>query len=215
MYKQLEKARKDPGSMKAKVLKAARKLFGQYGYHGTTTRMIAKEVGIDISTLYYHWGEKKDLFESVIMDVIDDYRGVVKNLEEKTTGKPLYDRYELAIDVLCDFLLSHPEVPNLMLFQMFSKTKQEFDANLRSAVTLNDVAHAMGFQLEDKASSDKVKAGILAVWFSIFSFVAGEKDIRPLFEMNRDEYSRLIKDTIKRLLIPTFGRKPKKTGDSD
>ena len=70
--------------MKARVLAAARKLFGQYGYHGTTTRMIAKEVGIDISTLYYHWGEKKDLFESVVVDVIDDYRAMIKNLETKT-----------------------------------------------------------------------------------------------------------------------------------
>ena len=122
MNKPLEKARKDPDSMKARVLTAARKLFGQYGYHGTTTRMIAKEVGIDISTLYYHWGEKKDLFESVIMDVIDDYRGMIKNLEERALGKPLYERYELAIDDICDFLISRPEVPNLMLFQMFSKT---------------------------------------------------------------------------------------------
>jgi AcrR family transcriptional regulator len=36
----------------------ARKIFGEYGFHGTTTRMIAQEVGIDISTLHYHWGEK-------------------------------------------------------------------------------------------------------------------------------------------------------------
>ncbi|MCP4373087.1 MAG: helix-turn-helix transcriptional regulator, partial [Deltaproteobacteria bacterium] len=48
--------------MKAKILISARKLFGQYGFHGTTTRMIASDVGIDISTLYYHWGEKGDLY---------------------------------------------------------------------------------------------------------------------------------------------------------
>ena len=211
MYKALEKARKDPDSMKGRVLTAARKLFGQYGYHGTTTRMIAKEVGIDISTLYYHWGEKKDLFESVIVDVIDDYRGMVRILEKKAKGKSLYDRYELAIDEICDFLISRPEVPNLMLFQMFSKTKQEFDSKLRSPVTLNEVAHAMGFQMEDEEFSNKIKAGILAVWFSIFSFVAAEKDVRPIFDMDRDQYARMVKDTMKRILIPTFNRKPKTT----
>ena len=52
----LEKARQNPESMKAKILKSARKLFGEYGFHGTTTRMIASDVGVDISTLYYHWG---------------------------------------------------------------------------------------------------------------------------------------------------------------
>lgn len=209
MSNPLEKARKDPDSMKARVLTAARKLFGEYGYHGTTTRMIAKEVGIDISTLYYHWGEKKDLFESVVVDVIDDYRAMIKNLEGKTKGKPLYDRYEAAIDHICDFLISHPEVPNLMLFQMFSKTKQEFENDLRSPVTLNEVATAMGFPLDDRESSDKIKAGMLAVWFSIFSFVAGEKQIRPIFEIEHDQYAEMVKNTMKRILIPTFGRKSK------
>ena len=42
----LEKARRDPESMKARILKIARQLFGEYGYHGTTTRMIAQRVGI-------------------------------------------------------------------------------------------------------------------------------------------------------------------------
>ena len=58
----LEKARKDPGSMKAKILKVARRVFGEYGFQGTTTRKIAQEVGIDISTLNNHWGDKADLY---------------------------------------------------------------------------------------------------------------------------------------------------------
>ena len=51
----MEKARRDPESMKARILEQLG-AFGAYGYHGTTTRMIAQRVGIDISTLYYHWG---------------------------------------------------------------------------------------------------------------------------------------------------------------
>ncbi len=215
MYKPLEKARKDPDSMKARVLSAARNLFGQYGYHGTTTRMIAKEVGIDISTLYYHWGEKKDLFESVLVDVIDDYRAMIKELEARTKGKPLYDRYEVAIDHICDFLISRPEVPNLMLFQMFSKTKQKFDNDLRSPVTLNEVAEAMGFPLGDKESSNKVKAGMLATWFSVFSFIAGEKEVRPIFDIDHDEYGRLVRDTMKRILIPNYDRKSRQADPAD
>jgi len=206
MYKPLEKARKDPGSMKAKVLAAARKLFGEYGYHGTTTRMIAKKVGIDISTLYYHWGEKKDLFESVIIDVNDEFRVLIEDLETKAKDRPLFERYAVAIDQICDFLATHPEVPNLILFQQFGKTKQEFDDILSERISLNEVADAMGFSMEDREFSNKVKAGILAVWFSIFSFIAGEKYIRPMFGMDRDHYIQMVKDTMKRILIPGFDR---------
>ena len=45
MSSRLEKARKDPNSMKAKILSSARKLFGEYGYNDTTTRMIAYPCG--------------------------------------------------------------------------------------------------------------------------------------------------------------------------
>ena len=68
----LEKARQDPNSMKARILAAARRIFGEYGYSETTTRRIAKNVGIDISTLYYHWGEKQDLYEAVLQDVSEE-----------------------------------------------------------------------------------------------------------------------------------------------
>ncbi|MEZ4549169.1 MAG: helix-turn-helix domain-containing protein [Desulfobacterales bacterium] len=52
------KGKTESDSMKAKILTAARKIFSEYGFHGTTTRMIAKAVKIDISTLYYHWGKR-------------------------------------------------------------------------------------------------------------------------------------------------------------
>jgi AcrR family transcriptional regulator len=40
MPSRLERARQDPNSMKAKILTAARKLFGEYGYNDTTTNRI-------------------------------------------------------------------------------------------------------------------------------------------------------------------------------
>ena len=81
MASSLEKAKQNPDSMKAKILTAARKIFGEYGFHGTTTRMIAKAVEIDISTLYYHWGEKGDLYEAVITDINDGLRQKLIDVE--------------------------------------------------------------------------------------------------------------------------------------
>jgi len=150
--------------------------------------------------------EKKDLFESVIIDVNDEFRVLIEDLETKAKGRPLFERYAVAIDQICDFLATHPEVPNLILFQQFGKTKQEFDDVLSERISLNEVADAMGFSMEDREFSNKVKAGILAVWFSIFSFIAGEKYIRPMFGMDRDHYIQMVKDTMKRILIPGFDR---------
>ena len=105
----LEKARRDPGSMKAEILDTARKLFGEYGYHGVTTRMIAKAVGIDVSTLYYHWGEKQDLYEAVLTDLNDEIRSKLGEIERLVRDRPLDYRLAAAIDIMCDYLFSRPE----------------------------------------------------------------------------------------------------------
>ena len=119
----LEKARRDPESMKARILKIARQLFGEYGYHGTTTRMIAQRVGIDISTLYYHWGEKGDLYEAVVLDINEDLRQQLVAVEKIIHGRPLAKRMDISIDRIVAFLFQHPEISNLVLFRYFGKTR--------------------------------------------------------------------------------------------
>ena len=90
MVSRLEKARRNPGSMKGKILAAARRTFGTYGYYGTTTRMIAGDVGIDISTLYYHWGEKNDLYEAVLTDLNKEIHHNLIEVEAIVHGKSLH-----------------------------------------------------------------------------------------------------------------------------
>ena len=119
----LEKARKDPESMKARILAAARGVFGEYGFHGTTTRMIAKKVGIDISTLHYHWGDKKDLFEAVILDMNRDLGRELSEVEKSIHGRPLWERMKISIYMTTDYLFAHPEISNLVLHRYFSKTR--------------------------------------------------------------------------------------------
>src|SRR6056297_2818458 len=104
MASSLEKAKQNPDSMKARILEAARKIFGEYGFHGTTTRMIAKAVDIDISTLYYHWGEKGDLYEAVIRDINDGLGLKLIEVEKIIKGRPLAERLDIAIEQMVDYL---------------------------------------------------------------------------------------------------------------
>ena len=122
MVTPLEKARSNPGSMKGRILKAARRVFGEYGFHGTTTRMIAEDVGIDISTLHYHWGEKGDLYEASVLDITEDLRVKLIEVERVIHGKPLAVRMDMAIDLMTEYLFEFPEISNLILLRYFGKT---------------------------------------------------------------------------------------------
>ena len=119
--------------MKARILDVARRIFGEYGFHGTTTRMIAKEVGIDISTLHYHWGGKKDLYEAVVMDISKNLRQTLIDVEKVIHGRPLGERLAVAIDLTTDYLFAHPEVSNLVLLRLLRKDPLRGEPRLQRA----------------------------------------------------------------------------------
>lgn len=208
----LEKARKDPESMKARILHIARRIFGEYGYHGTTTRMIAREVGIDISTLHYHWGDKKDLYEAVILDISKDLGRKLTDVEKLIHGLPLDQRMAIAIDSMTDYLFDCPEISNLVLFRYFSKTRDTFD--LRVPEFTADIARSMGLTKDQKNTSARAKIEVLAVMNAIHNFISGENFFRPMVGLEREEYISTVKETLKFILIGSFWTREHKQNPS-
>ena len=200
----LEKARKAPDSMKARILKAARRIFGEYGFHGTTTRMIAQEVGIDISTLYYHWGEKGDLYEAVVLDINEDLRKQFGEVEKVIHGLPLSKRMDIAIDIMTEFLFDRPEVSNLILFRYFGKTREEANLDFNVPELISEIARSMNLSKNKKEVPTVVRMQVLAMMNSIHNFISGESVFRPMVELGREEYIEKVKETLKFILIPAF-----------
>lgn len=200
----LEKARKDPDSMKGRILKDARRLFGEYGYHGATTRMIAEETGIDISTLHYHWGEKRDLFEAVVQDVNYDLRTKLNEVEKIIKGQPLSKRLGISINMMTEYLFDHPDISNLALFRYFGKTRVEVAIDFGIPEFISGIAVSMGLTKDRKSIPDLDKLKILSMMNSIHNFVSGEAFFRSVLGIDRDDYIAMVKETLKFILIPAF-----------
>ncbi len=200
----LEKAKKNPDSMKAKILVAARKIFGQYGFHGTTTRMIAKAVNIDISTLYYHWGEKGDLYEAVIRDINEGLRLKLVEVEKKVKGESLGTRLEIAIDVMVDYLFIHPEISNLTLLRYFMKTRHGKIMDIQVPEYISDIAYSMGLADDRKNVSPEARMKVLSIMNAIHNYVSGENFFRPMLGLERKEYIRLTKETLNFFNLAAF-----------
>jgi len=200
----LEKARQDPKSMKARILASARRIFGEYGYNPTTTRMIARDVGIDISTLYYHWGEKQDLYEAVLEDVGDEIQHQLNEIERNVSGQSLTRRLEIALDMMCDYLFSYPEVPNLILYGYFNKAPNGVTLDIKMSEYIANIAVAMKLAPNKKQISVQARARILAVWNTVLNFISAENFFRPMLDTNHADYVQVVKETLKFILVPAF-----------
>ena len=204
MRRALEKARKDPESMKARILAAARGVFGEYGFHGTTTRMIAKKVGIDISTLHYHWGDKKDLYEAVLLDMNRDLGHELIEVEKSIHGRPLGERIKISIAMMTDYLFAHPEISNLVLHRYFSKTRHEMIIDFKVPEFTGDIARSMGLTTDAKKTPPRGMLEVLTVMNGIHNFVSGENFFRPMVKLDHEAYIKMVKETLQFVLIPGF-----------
>lgn len=59
------------------ILKAALKLFVNYGFHGTPTSMIAKEAGVANGTLFHYYKTKDELIVALYVQLKKDMGGCI------------------------------------------------------------------------------------------------------------------------------------------
>lgn len=113
----------DQDSTKERLLQAATELFAQKGFHGTSTREITQRAGTNLSSLYFHWHSKENLYLAVhrhLFQLLAELaREVVNLLEEGLLAhKPLPKVVEPLADRVFAFFDSHRELARLNLHRV-------------------------------------------------------------------------------------------------
>jgi hypothetical protein len=62
-------SREDGEATRRHILETAVRLFAEYGYADTTSKMICREAGVNIAAVNYHFGSRDDLYRAVLEDV--------------------------------------------------------------------------------------------------------------------------------------------------
>lgn len=57
-----------PGHTRRRILEAAKTLFAESGYAGTSVRMIARSLGLSDPAVYYHFPTKHDLYLALLVE---------------------------------------------------------------------------------------------------------------------------------------------------
>lgn len=68
----------NPTSRLEEIWDTAERLFSQYGYHATTMRRIASELGLEAGSLYAHIESKEEILRAVIRRIGDQFLETVE-----------------------------------------------------------------------------------------------------------------------------------------
>ncbi|MEU5883316.1 TetR/AcrR family transcriptional regulator [Spirillospora sp. NPDC047279] len=101
-----------------RVLDVATRLFAELGYDGTSTRMIAEAAGLNIATVAYHAGGKRDLYLAVMERAHHAERTALENV--LATFTPDGPGIHRLLDAYLDFGVERPEIPALWMHRWLS-----------------------------------------------------------------------------------------------
>jgi AcrR family transcriptional regulator len=112
-----EKRREAPPSTKAKILATAQRVFAARGFAGASTREIASQAGVNISSLHYHWESKETLYRGVFESIYERILALASGTIPEDPGERKVDRaaIENSMAALFDFFADHPDIARLLM----------------------------------------------------------------------------------------------------
>jgi len=120
----------DNGSTPAQIVRAARQLFAQHGYDGTSIRAITEQAGVNLAAVTYHFGSKAGLYAAVVASVAGPLYERVTALAT-APGAP-EERLAGILEAYFEHFADHPDMPKLVIQQLF--TNRPLPPALREAM---------------------------------------------------------------------------------
>jgi AcrR family transcriptional regulator len=103
----------------AALIAAARDLFAQLGYEGTSVRAITQRAGTNLGAITYHFGSKRALYEAVISSALEPTRERFRAAAGEAGPQPL-DKVEALVRTLFEFLQENDDLTLFMAQQLTS-----------------------------------------------------------------------------------------------
>jgi AcrR family transcriptional regulator len=98
------------------ILDAARKVFLENGFDGTTMQMIASESGINKALLHYYYRSKDRLFEAIF---IEAFAHMVPNLMKIFASDAEFpDKIRGFVETYISALMEYPQIPLFILHEL-------------------------------------------------------------------------------------------------
>lgn len=189
----------DLQTTKERILQEAVKVFSRYGYHGTTTRMIAQEAGINISALHYHWGDKKELYEAAVIYVNKLIAKAHKVIGETIIGLSPEEKIDHSVKIMSELLFSHPECASLSVFDSFLDTRsEELDETIKESILRNYRRIIREFYGDVEVSSQQMLELIASIQM-MHHLVMSQTYFIQVIGVDKATYRKMVEDAMKKV----------------
>ncbi len=102
-----------PTNTRSEIVEAARKEFFAHGYEGARLKKIADQIGVTKAMIHYYFNTKKELFEHVYSQSINEIFGNLNSIIDRDT--PLFKKIEQIIEACLSNAEKYPKVLSFVI----------------------------------------------------------------------------------------------------
>ena len=111
------------------VLRCAKAVFSQKGYHQTSISDIIQRAGIARGTFYLYFQSKRDVFDSILDELVRELGGIIKRIDLDASSPPLEQLRNILRSVIM-LALEDSDMTQILLSRAVG-LDSEFDSKLR------------------------------------------------------------------------------------
>jgi TetR/AcrR family fatty acid metabolism transcriptional regulator len=130
-------ARKRVGNKRERIIAAAAKLFGEKGYHDTTTAEIAESAGVAAGTIYIYFSSKEELLVAVFEEFLGKH---MERLRAGVDAEPTpREKLVKLLTLGLQLMYENPDSARIFLSQLRQSTKMITTVAKRSSRAYKDI----------------------------------------------------------------------------
>ena len=200
------KAAKEP--KKETILKAAKKVFCHYPYSTASMRMIANEARVDHPLIVYYFSTKAVLFETVLKDLIEQYKQAMPGWFIGIREMGMVDGVSTYLDRALGFHFEHPEIFRIILLNMTQSVKKGGMVPHPQVIqdTFNMWANGFSRRLPLNIKHEQTLSFLRCISLVMINLIGAREYHAEIQGMDpkSDEYLRWVKKQIMFIVVPVL-----------
>lgn len=194
-------------NVRERILKAAREVFTEYSFKQASTRMIAKQAGVEHPMIHYYFGSKENLFYAMAEALYNETLPVQESWYDNLENMSLQDSFSLFIDRMLDYTMAKPDALRIAaLNAVHIGNIEEIPGYRFILMSMAAMRRIMEEKLALKGSNREIEMFIYCFYSLMISLVGARSCQAQILNMNplEEKYRVWVKDASMTLFYPWF-----------
>ena len=184
------------------LLRSAIKLFAENGFDAVSTRMIAKDAGVNLALISYYFNSKEGLIDAILEESVPAFGSKLRAIQKLNLSA--VEKLHLALDVYIDRILTAPNFSKIIYRELSMKKRSENVERLLAAMRKNKLLIEEIIQEGQQKNQFKQDVDYKMLLLSFFSSVSTLVNSSNLCGMLLNETEETIQSETLRIRVKTY-----------